>query len=117
MKPLLLLYLVCAIQTLSLAQLDLSIPDSLKYSSNAVVLNEEQHTELHNHESYTSYYRGTITVLNEKGSDYLNLSIYYSDGSDQITDVKCSIYDVDGCLLYTSPSPRDRQKSRMPSSA
>ena len=23
----------------------------------------------------------------------------------------------DSCLLYTSPSPRDRQKSRMPSSA
>ena len=28
-------------------------------------------------------------------------------------------YEVlsDDCLLYTSPSPRDRQKSRMPSSA
>ena len=25
--------------------------------------------------------------------------------------------ELDGCLLYTSPSPRDRQKSRMPSSA
>ena len=25
--------------------------------------------------------------------------------------------DSQGCLLYTSPSPRDRQKSRMPSSA
>ena len=25
--------------------------------------------------------------------------------------------DSDNCLLYTSPSPRDRQKSRMPSSA
>ena len=25
--------------------------------------------------------------------------------------------DLWGCLLYTSPSPRDRQKSRMPSSA
>ena len=25
--------------------------------------------------------------------------------------------EVEGCLLYTSPSPRDRQKSRMPSSA
>ena len=25
--------------------------------------------------------------------------------------------DAKGCLLYTSPSPRDRQKSRMPSSA
>ena len=24
---------------------------------------------------------------------------------------------MDNCLLYTSPSPRDRQKSRMPSSA
>ena len=26
-------------------------------------------------------------------------------------------YRFQGCLLYTSPSPRDRQKSRMPSSA
>jgi formate-dependent nitrite reductase cytochrome c552 subunit len=25
--------------------------------------------------------------------------------------------EIEGCLLYTSPSPRDRQKSRMPSSA
>ena len=31
--------------------------------------------------------------------------------SDKILEI------VDGCLLYTSPSPRDRQKSRMPSSA
>ena len=29
--------------------------------------------------------------------------------------IKYSHYEV--CLLYTSPSPRDRQKSRMPSSA
>ena len=28
-----------------------------------------------------------------------------------------SIYLYEACLLYTSPSPRDRQKSRMPSSA
>ena len=27
------------------------------------------------------------------------------------------IVHIEGCLLYTSPSPRDRQKSRMPSSA
>ena len=27
------------------------------------------------------------------------------------------IVDESTCLLYTSPSPRDRQKSRMPSSA
>ena len=29
----------------------------------------------------------------------------------------CGIVLFMGCLLYTSPSPRDRQKSRMPSSA
>ena len=27
------------------------------------------------------------------------------------------LVDIQTCLLYTSPSPRDRQKSRMPSSA
>ena len=30
------------------------------------------------------------------------------------SNVTCHLRD---CLLYTSPSPRDRQKSRMPSSA
>ena len=32
---------------------------------------------------------------------------------DEVTITHASV----GCLLYTSPSPRDRQKSRMPSSA
>ena len=32
-------------------------------------------------------------------------------------DVRRRGVDVRICLLYTSPSPRDRQKSRMPSSA
>ena len=30
---------------------------------------------------------------------------------------KCINVNLKVCLLYTSPSPRDRQKSRMPSSA
>ena len=34
----------------------------------------------------------------------------YSEG--ELTKLRASL-----CLLYTSPSPRDRQKSRMPSSA
>ena len=34
---------------------------------------------------------------------------------DQIARGTREIFDA--CLLYTSPSPRDRQKSRMPSSA
>ena len=32
-------------------------------------------------------------------------------------NVRPAPVDLTGCLLYTSPSPRDRQKSRMPSSA
>ena len=31
--------------------------------------------------------------------------------------IHAEINQLKGCLLYTSPSPRDRQKSRMPSSA
>ena len=34
-------------------------------------------------------------------------------GEEQATRIGCVI----GCLLYTSPSPRDRTRSRMPSSA
>ena len=35
----------------------------------------------------------------------------------QIAEVSNNGTEVCVCLLYTSPSPRDRQKSRMPSSA
>ena len=43
----------------------------------------------------------------EEDSDFVRIELH-KDGT--ITDHKT-------CLLYTSPSPRDRQKSRMPSSA
>ena len=42
------------------------------------------------------------------------------DGTGQTSNetITSTIAKLDqGCLLYTSPSPRDRQKSRMPSSA
>ena len=39
----------------------------------------------------------------------------YHQNAEQ--DLTKTFGDVEGCLLYTSPSPRDRQKSRMPSSA
>ena len=35
-----------------------------------------------------------------------------------LTDGICRIHGLaDACLLYTSPSPRDKRQSRMPSSA
>ena len=36
---------------------------------------------------------------------------------DRMEHEPVAFLDGEGCLLYTSPSPRDRQKSRMPSSA
>ena len=41
--------------------------------------------------------------------------VIVSDHSEN-NDIKNVVKHYD-CLLYTSPSPRDRQKSRMPSSA
>ena len=34
---------------------------------------------------------------------------------EKFEDVKAALNEI--CLLYTSPSPRDRTRSRMPSSA
>ena len=40
--------------------------------------------------------------------------LLYNLGKPEFFEYSQRLY---GCLLYTSPSPRDRQKSRMPSSA
>ena len=51
-------------------------------------------------------------AVQEIGVAGLNDSMYDKD----ITSAT-QLDDLNNCLLYTSPSPRDRQKSRMPSSA
>ena len=49
-----------------------------------------------------------------KPSDVLSRAAGGKIGKPKHSNVKIHLL---GCLLYTSPSPRDRQKSRMPSSA
>ena len=63
-----------------------------------------------------------------KGVNFVNLrdagdpveiaAAYDKAGADELVflDITATS-DARDCLLYTSPSPRDRQKSRMPSSA
>ena len=54
----------------------------------------------------------------EGARDGKSVSELMSSGKNVLTkdDVLPGVLDII-CLLYTSPSPRDRQKSRMPSSA
>ena len=62
--------------------------------------------------------------LSGMGSEaYVVEEIHYKENKDGIVldaeekPVVANYTVVLTCLLYTSPSPRDRQKSRMPSSA
>ena len=48
--------------------------------------------------------------------DVIGMSLYPEDNNWQDLTTNC-LNNIKTCLLYTSPSPRDRQKSRMPSSA
>ena len=50
--------------------------------------------------------------VEDEGGDRIKLDA--SNLSEAVFEAEGMSYD---CLLYTSPSPRDRQKSRMPSSA
>ena len=55
--------------------------------------------------SWLSGNKDTVNNAVDKGGEFLkNKAPQHED-------------KIDACLLYTSPSPRDRQKSRMPSSA
>ena len=47
----------------------------------------------------------------------VNIASKNNEGLDPNTNMLVEFEDAKGCLLYTSPSPRDRSLSRMPSSA
>ena len=53
---------------------------------------------------------------NKKEGIAVDWPVRYKDIAPWYDKVE-SYIGISGCLLYTSPSPRDRQKSRMPSSA
>ena len=60
-----------------------------------------------------SYVIGFGSCITEKREQPIWVTIEKED-IDEFFFMGDNVY---GCLLYTSPSPRDRQKSRMPSSA
>ena len=54
--------------------------------------------------------------LDEGNAESLEHAVEQSDSKPPSSGLQL-LNDAYSCLLYTSPSPRDRQKSRMPSSA
>ena len=76
-----------------------------------------------------SYYPNIATYIPDRyyegyGISYKGIDFADDNGFSLIIALDCGIKSIDhvayaneSCLLYTSPSPRNRQKSRMPSSA
>ena len=77
------------------------------YFDAGVTANPESTTASKTHRTAGGLYEGDQMSIAFNVND--NMSISYTTSDET--------YDTQDCLLYTSPSPRDRQKSRMPSSA
>ena len=56
-----------------------------------------------------------LEIAEKYGADALRFNLV--TGNSPGNDMRFYTERCEACLLYTSPSPRDRQKSRMPSSA
>ena len=71
---------------------------------------------------FSIFLQGCTTVISAAG-DKRDLSTQYDDEkigftcTSDFSDIKGEFRASCNCLLYTSPSPRDRTRSRMPSSA
>ena len=62
----------------------------------------------------------TIEKLVQTSNDLsqeFNIKCDYFSSDLTLIDSPDEIYQFTNCLLYTSPSPRDKRQSRMPSSA
>ena len=71
------------------------------------ILTRHEQGAIHAAEGYARVTRKTGVVFATSGPGATNL----------ITGLGDAMLDSTPCLLYTSPSPRDRTRSRMPSSA
>ena len=59
----------------------------------------------------------TLHADHEQNASTSTVRLAGSSGANPFACIAAGIASLWGCLLYTSPSPRDRQKCRMPSSA
>ena len=75
------------------------------------------------HEGYTNltfldaFSDKEVTTVNVFGLRVMLRVVREVDGRHVIQSQRWGLRHVEPCLLYTSPSPRDKRQSRMPSSA
>ena len=65
----------------------------------------------------SNYIPEGIDVNLQSENGMLGMGPFPYEGEEDPDLINAGKQTVSDCLLYTSPSPRDRQKSRMPSSA
>ena len=77
----------------------------------------ENHEEMHSFAMASGM--AAVTLIGElaKPGDHVVITKDVYGGTTDFFSTIATKRGVKVCLLYTSPSPRDRQKSRMPSSA
>ena len=96
-----------------------NVGDIVYFTTDSVDLSPESQQTLANQARWLQQYsQYTITIeghADERGTREYNIAL----GARRAQTVRDYLASrgVNPCLLYTSPSPRDRQKSRMPSSA
>ena len=79
------------------------------------ILHQNTHQAEINKVKFNSYNLLCLNIMSSPGAGKTRLlEITLEDLSKKFHS---AVLEGDICLLYTSPSPRDRQKSRMPSSA
>ena len=87
---------------------DVKIYRNISYDSLTICGNEIMDIEL---DSFNNLWIATANGLSMLDLTTYEFSNYHADSSSLLSDY------ILNCLLYTSPSPRDRTRSRMPSSA
>ena len=85
------------------------IDDKFKFLSDNLDFNYLLNADFNNIDDFNE---SINDMINEQEVIYYNMAIDFLNSYDKSLKQSLEI-----CLLYTSPSPRDRQKSRMPSSA
>ena len=91
----------------------------LQYSMQSKSFLDLKFSDIVNH-----YDEGDVVVVNSAKVNHARFNWKYKNKLEELVFIQCvsnekssSTWEVLLCLLYTSPSPRDRTRSRMPSSA